>query len=118
MASFHRARRFGSGGRRNAETLFNLIECAFVVENVAHFEALYAAAERWPALRARYASWFDTVRLDSPEVTQARAYQEQLRALENNLPPPIAPDPANKSSHALWKPKLAGGRLRGSSRTT
>ena len=82
----------------NAETLFNLIECAFVVENVAHFDALYAAAERWPALRARYASWFDAVRLDSPEVAQARAYQEQLRALENDLPPPITPEPRQPSS--------------------
>ena len=80
----------------NTETLFNLIERAFVVENVAHFEALYAAAERWPALRSRYASWFDAVRLDAPEVAQARAYQEQLRALENNLPPPIAPNPASR----------------------
>ena len=80
----------------NAETLCNLIECAFVIENVAHFEALYAAAERWPALRARYAVWFDGVRLDSPEAAQAREQQEQLRALENDRPPPIAPDPPAK----------------------
>jgi hypothetical protein len=80
----------------NDATLFNLIERAFIVEDVAHFEALYAAAERWPALRSRYASWFDAVRLDSPDVAQARAYQEQLRALENDLPPPIAPNPASR----------------------
>jgi hypothetical protein len=80
----------------NVETLCNFIERAFVVENVAHFEALYAAAERWPALRARYASSFDGVRLDSPEVAQAREYQEQLRALENDRPPPISPDPASQ----------------------
>jgi hypothetical protein len=80
----------------NLNTLCSLIECAFVVENVTHFEALYSAAERWPALRARYASWFDGIRLDSPEVAQVRAQQEQLRALENDCPPPIAPDPANQ----------------------
>ena len=78
----------------NAETLCNLIECAFVVGDDAHFEALYGAAERWPELRARYAYWFDGVRLDSPDAAQARAQQEQLRALENDRPPPIAPDPA------------------------
>ena len=80
----------------NVETLCNLIECAFVTETVAHFEALYAAAERWPALRARYAIWFDGVRLDSPEVARWREQQEQLRALENSIPPPIVPDPASK----------------------
>jgi hypothetical protein len=80
----------------NVETLCNLIECAFVIDNVAHFEALYAAAERWPVLRARYALWFDGARLDSPEVAQWREQQEQLRALENSIPPPIVPDPASK----------------------
>ena len=80
----------------NAETLCNFIECAFVVENVAHFEALYAAAERWLVLRARYASWFDGIRLDSPGAAQARELQEQLHALKNDRPPPIAPDPASE----------------------
>ena len=80
----------------NLETLCNLIECAFVVDNVDHFEALYAAAERWPALRARYAVWFDGIRLDSPGAAQAREQQRQLQALENNLPPPIAPDPGKE----------------------
>jgi hypothetical protein len=80
----------------NAETLCNLIECAFVIDNVAHFEALYAVAERWPALRARYAVWFDGVRLDSAGAAQAREQQEQLRALENSIPPPILPDPASQ----------------------
>ncbi len=80
----------------NPETLCNLIECAFVVGDGAHFEALYGAAERWPELRARYASWFDGIRLDSPDVAQARAQQEQLRALENDRPPPIAADPAGE----------------------
>ena len=80
----------------NAETLCNFIESAFVTENPAHFESLYAAAERWPALRARYAIWFDGARLDSPEVARWREQQEQLRALEDSIPPPIVPDPASK----------------------
>jgi hypothetical protein len=80
----------------NLDTLYNLIECAFVVENVTHFEALYAAAERWPALRARYASWFDGIRLDSPEVAQFRTQQEQLRALKNDRPPPLVTDLSNQ----------------------
>jgi len=54
-----------------------------------HFEALYAAAERWPELRARYAVWFDGVRLDSQGAAQAREQQEPLRALEDDRPPPI-----------------------------
>jgi hypothetical protein len=73
-----------------------LIECVCSVENVAHFEALYTAAERWPALRKRYACWFDGVRLDSPEVTQTRAQHAKLRALENARPPPLVPDLANQ----------------------
>ena len=76
----------------NVDTLCNLIERAFVCEKVPHVEALYAAAERSPALRTRYASWFDGVRLDSPEVAQFRAQQQQLRALEHDRPPPLAPD--------------------------
>jgi hypothetical protein len=80
----------------NAETVFNLIEGAFDFENVAHFEALYAAVERSPTLRARYAAWFNEVRLDSPEAVQARERREQFRALENDRPPPIAPDPAGQ----------------------
>ena len=80
----------------NYETLFNLIESAFVVGNSGHFEALYTAAERWPELRARYANWFDGTRLDSPEAQRARTQQEQLQALENDRPPPITPDPASQ----------------------
>jgi hypothetical protein len=80
----------------NNETAFNLIECAFAIENTTHFEALYAAAECWPELRARYAYWFDGARLDSPEAAQARTRQEQLRALERDRPPPIAADPASE----------------------
>jgi hypothetical protein len=76
--------------------LFNLIESAFVIENTTHFEALYAAAERWPELRARYAQWFDGTSLDSPDAVRARKLREQLRALERERPPPIVADPAGK----------------------
>jgi hypothetical protein len=80
----------------DAEILCNLIERAFLDDELGHFDVLYAAAERWPALRARYASWFDGIRLDSPEVVQWRAQQEQLRALESTIPPPLAPDLSNQ----------------------
>ncbi len=76
----------------NFDTLCNFIERVFDCEKVPHVEALYAAAERSPALRTRYASWFDTFRLDSPEVARFRAQQEQLRALRHNRSPPLAPD--------------------------
>ena len=76
----------------NIETLFNLIERAYVFGNVAHFEALYAAAERWQELRARYANLFDGVSLDSPEVARSRAEHAELRALENDRPPPLVPN--------------------------
>jgi hypothetical protein len=75
----------------NVDTLYNFIERVFVCEKVPQVEALYAAAERSPELRSRYASWFGTFSLDSPEVARFRA-QQQLRALERNRPPPLAPD--------------------------
>ncbi|WP_156971161.1 NACHT domain-containing protein [Beijerinckia mobilis] len=80
----------------NLETLCNFIECVFVCENLAHSEALHAAAELWPVLRSRYAFWFEGVCLDSPEVAQIRAQQEQLHAIMNDRPPPIVPDLSNK----------------------
>ncbi len=76
----------------NIDTLCNFIECAFVCEKVPHVEALYAATERSPTLRTRYASWFHGVGLDSPEVAQIRAQREQWRALERDRRPPLAPD--------------------------
>jgi hypothetical protein len=67
------------------ETLCNFIERVFVCD-VPHFEALYAAAARWPALRSRY----------SLEAAQCRAQHEQLRALDNDRPPPLVPDLSNQ----------------------
>jgi hypothetical protein len=96
----------------NLETLCNLIECAFAVDNVDHFEALYAAAERWPALRARYAVWFDGICLDSPGAEQAREQQRQLQELKNKLRPPIAPDPGKEVLARLAQARPAGGLVR------
>jgi hypothetical protein len=53
---------------------------------------LFAAAERWPALRSQYAFWFDGVPLDSAEAAQLKAQQDQLRDLEMARPPPLVPD--------------------------
>ena len=78
------------------------------MEDPGHFEALYAAAEYWPALRARYRAWFDGVPLDSPGAVQARQQQEQLRALQNDRPPPIASNPA--SQIRSWLAEAEAGR--------
>ena len=102
----------------NVETLCNLIECAFVIENVAHFEALYAAAERWPALRARYAIWFDGVRLDSPEPRRpgnSRSNCARWRTIVLRRSCPTRPAKFWRGSR---KPKPAAGRLGGSSLIT
>lgn len=77
----------------NAESLCNLIECAFVIDNVAHFEAVYAAAERWPALRARATP---SACVSIPRKSHAREQQARLRAWKNDRPPPIAVDPAGQ----------------------
>ena len=47
-------------------------------------------------------------RLDSPGAVQAREQQEQLRALENDRPPPIASDPA--SQIRSWLAEAEAGR--------
>ncbi len=78
------------------------------MEDPGHFEALYAAAEYWPALRARYRAWFDGVPFDSPGAVQARQQQEQLRALQNDRPPPIASNPA--SQIRSWLAEAEAGR--------
>ena len=75
------------------ETLCNFIDCLFVSDRVAHFEEIYPIAERWPKLRARYASFFEGVRLDSPDVERWREQRRELRAMEEGFPPPISADP-------------------------
>ncbi|MGA7326225.1 MAG: hypothetical protein WBX25_17505 [Rhodomicrobium sp.] len=75
------------------ETLCNFIGCLFVSDNVAHFEALYATAERWPKLRARYASFFEGIPIDSPDVERWRQQRKELRTIEEGFPPPISADP-------------------------
>ena len=52
--------------------------------------------------------WFDGVRLDSPGAVQAREQQEQLRALQNDRPPPIASNPA--SQILSWLAEAEAGR--------
>jgi hypothetical protein len=85
-----------TAGGLSDETLFNLIESTFDISKPAHIEALYAATQRSPTLGARYAVWFNAVPLDASEAVRAREQQEQLRALESEGPPPIAPDPVGR----------------------
>ena len=80
----------------NNNTLCNLIEIAFDHDNPAHFEALYAAALRWPILWARYAAVFQGVNLDSAEAAQARDRQRQLREIQDSIPPPLFADPSKQ----------------------
>jgi hypothetical protein len=76
----------------NSETVCNFVRSLFDPDDAAQFEVLFAAAERWPALRSQYAFWFDGVPLDSAEAAQLKAQQDQLRDLEMARPPPLVPD--------------------------
>jgi len=76
----------------NIDTLLNFIDSAIGLDKAAHFEALYAAAEHWPALRLRYAQLLNGIRLESPEADHFRALQEQWISIDNNRPPPLVPD--------------------------
>ena len=78
------------------ETLFGLVERAFEMQNADHVEALAAAMERSSLVRARYRQWFEPVRLDSQASKDARRLQAQWRALDDNLPPPVEPDPPKR----------------------
>jgi len=78
------------------ETLFNLVERAFDMQKVDHVEALAAAMEHSSLVRARYGQWFEPVRLDSQAAKDARRLQAQWRALDDNLPPPVEPDPPKR----------------------
>ncbi len=66
-----------------------------------HFEALYVAAQHWPALRTRYAWVFDGVMLDSAEAVQQRAWRDQLHAVQRDKRPPVALEPERKVTEAL-----------------
>lgn len=66
-----------------------------------HFEELHAAAQRWPALRARYAWVFDGVMLDSAEAAQHRAWRDQRLAIQRDKRPPLVPEPERKIMEAL-----------------
>ena len=78
------------------ETLFSLVDCALDNQKVDHVEALAAAMERSSLVRARYGQWFEPVRLDSQAAKDARQLQAQWRALDDNLPPPVEPDPPKR----------------------
>jgi hypothetical protein len=79
-----------------SETVFSLVERAFDMQKVDHVEALSAAMERSPLVRARYGLWFQPVRLDSQAAKDGRRLQAQWRALDDNLPPPVEPDPPKR----------------------
>ncbi|MEY9463870.1 NACHT domain-containing protein [Bradyrhizobium ottawaense] len=83
-------------GDVETETLFGLIERVFDLGKVDHVEALAAAIERSSLVRARYGLWFEPVRLDSQTAENGRQREAQWRALDENLPPPIEPDPPKK----------------------
>jgi hypothetical protein len=78
------------------ETLFNLIDRAFDNQKVDHVEALAAAMERSSLVRTRYGQWFEPIRLDSQAARDGRRLQAQWRALDDNLPPPVEPDPPKR----------------------
>jgi hypothetical protein len=78
------------------DTLFSLVDRVFDGQNVDHVEALAAAMERSSLVRGRFAQWFEPILLDSQAAKGARQLQAQWRALEDNLPPPMEPDPPKK----------------------
>jgi hypothetical protein len=89
------------GGNHEAQdidggTLFNLIDCTFDDENIDHVEALHAAIEQSSVVRDRYGPRFDAVALDSPMAEDARRHKAELRAIEDQLPPPVEPDPQGR----------------------
>ena len=65
------------------------------------FEAIYASAPRWPALRDRFAHCFDGIRLDSEHTMQSRAMMEQRRTFETARRPPISADPSSRIRDTL-----------------
>jgi hypothetical protein len=95
------------------ETLCNFIECLFVNDKVAHFEALYATAERWPKLRARYASLFEGIPIDSwNDGSSNRSNGERWRKVFLRRYRPIR---SRTSCRSLLKPRPAIGKPGGSS---
>src|SRR6266404_4534364 len=79
-----------------AETLFSLVDRALDNQKVDHVEALAAAMDRSSLVRARYGQWFEPIHLDSQAAKDGRQLQAQWRGLEDNLPPPVEPDPPKR----------------------
>jgi hypothetical protein len=87
----------------NQQSLIYLADAVVDWNSVAHGEALWAAAERWPLWRERYAIYFNGVMLDSDEVQAHYAREAQLRELREDRPPPIDPNPDQRVLATLEK---------------
>lgn len=85
----------------DGETLISMVDTVFDDENTGHVEALHAAMQRSPTLQARYSIRFDAVPLDSPMKDDWLGRQAQMRALQDQLPPPIETDPAGRIRRLL-----------------
>ena len=79
----------------NSDLLCNFIETAFDHDNSGHFEVLYVAALRWPFLWTRYSTMLEGVRLDSAG-RASPAMHQQLREMQQDIPPPLFADPAKQ----------------------
>ncbi len=77
----------------DTDTLLNFLVEICRPHDPGDFEAIYAAAPLWPALRARYAHYFDGISLDSDYAVQSRAMRDQRRAFETTRRPPISANP-------------------------
>ena len=83
------------------DSILNSIVMMCDLEDERQFEAVYVAAQRWPALSKAYAAVFEGISLDSPEVAQQRAWIARRREMERHVPPPLCPDPARKVAESL-----------------
>ena len=84
----------------DAESLCNTVEVLCDLYTPAQFDKIYDAAQRWPALYARFQAIFEGVPLDSHEAHQARRYQE----MSNNYGQPrpaITPPPTERIARHL-----------------
>jgi hypothetical protein len=85
----------------DAETLCDMIECTFDLNNASQFDAFYPIAARWEPLKRRYAGIFEGVRIDSAEAVKAKELLALRRRLERRRPPPINPPPAQRVKDCL-----------------
>ena len=77
------------------QTWASLIDSVFYL-NSPHVEVVLEACERHPELRARLASWFDAVELNSPRADELRERHRKMREFEEQrnqreqLDPPLS----------------------------